>query len=732
MHTMLGGLELTENRRQRDVVEREALATWRADERRAALQTWADSSRVHVTATPAEAHTAILARWATARTAWADPHERIDRLLMLAHTNADVDALNHLAQQHRLAAGELDQATRYAVATGAALRLHVGDQVMTRTNNRALGVLNGQRGIVTSIDDAGRVTIERRGIGPDGPVLTHVTVPAGYVKRGGLQLAYAITAAKAQGLTSDQALVYGNGMDAHVLYPAMSRDRHRADLWLALDGLETDADRARLGIPAGEAEARQRAVDAYTASVHNDQPDGIVLAELGEAPEPIVPRRADPHAEPAEPQTAPRRDPVTDVDALAARVDALDDERLRQPTERDLLRERLQRIRLDPAGRRAADEQTRREVIAELRAIAAGDEPSGRFTREQLRDGLDAVRAQTTRRQRPAAAGRGGHVPAGAADAYVPWQRRPYGRVPTGQLADEITHAEQAAARITAAHARRQRAEQARLAEARAGRGPAMRELDQQRERLAAAVDAARQAEQHLQAARAHEDTARQARAEIRALEHSEHARSRLAKLLRPRADEVARQVRQLVDVAVRADHDAGQARAAAYPHEQLARRAPNAAQQLTELQRHWPARAAEAIRVDEKPPRTAGTLAAESFPQQRQSPEALLRRAAGLRAETTLRERLDPILARVEDLGRQTEQTRERAIRAKQQAAEHRSSPQPNRDHPPWTEHRPWRAITRDVKDARAQRRGRHAGRAGKGRATEVAPTEPVSATQG
>ncbi|WP_027661757.1 hypothetical protein, partial [Salinispora mooreana] len=394
-HTMLGGLELTENRRQRDVVEREALATWRADERRAALQTWADSGRVHVTATPAEAHTAILARWAAARTAWADPHERIDRLLMLAHTNADVDALNHLAQQHRLAAGELHQGTRYTVATGAALRLHVGDQVMTRTNNHALGVLNGQRGIVTSIDDAGRVTIERRGIGPDGPVLTHVTVPAGYVKRGGLQLAYAITAAKAQGLTSDQALVYGNGMDAHVLYPAMSRDRHRADLWLALDGLETDADRARLGIPAGEAEARQRAVDAYAASVDNDQPDGIVLAELGEAPEPILPRRADPHAEPAEPQTVPRRDPVTDVDALAARVDALDDERLRQPTERDLLRERLQRIRLDPAGRRAADEQTRREVIAELRAIAAGDEPSGRFTREQLRDGLDAARAQT-------------------------------------------------------------------------------------------------------------------------------------------------------------------------------------------------------------------------------------------------------------------------------------------------------------------------------------------------
>lgn len=666
VHAMVNGLELTENRRQVDVDERAALNAWRRAERRAALQTWSDTGRLHVTGTAEQAHTDMLERWTQARAAWSDPHDRIEKLLLLAHTNADVDALNTAAQQHRQQAGQLGQGARYALRDGGHLLLHVGDQVMTRTNNRDLAVLNGQRGIITGIDGrTGRLTVERRQLGADGPELVRVSLPRGYVHDGGVQLAYAITAAKAQGLTAERALVYGNGMDAHVLYPAMSRDQHRADLWLALQPLETDADRARHGTPNTEAEARQRAVDAYASSVRNDRPDGIVLAELGETPEPILPRRL-PAADtaPDQPQPTPRREPVVDVDALTARVDQLADAELRRPSERDLLRERLQRAGLDSAGLRTVDEQTRREVLAELRTIAAGEQPSGRFTREQLHEGLAVVRAETARRERQAATGAGGraeHVPAGANAGHVPWQQRPYGAVLTEQLGAEITRAEQAAARIAAAEAERQRAEQARLAAARAGRGPAMRELEQQREQLQAAVGAAGQAEQHLQAARAHEATARQAREQIRALQDAERGRSRLAKTLRPRQQDVDHQVRQLADVAVQADHDAGQARAAAYPHEQLVRRTPNATERLAELQRHWPARAAQAMSADEQPPGTPAMLTAQSFPQQRrQTPEALLARAAGLRAEAQLREGLDPGVNRTEDGARQTHADRQ------------------------------------------------------------------------
>lgn len=91
--------------------------------------------------------------------------------------------------------------------------------------------------------------LERREPGPDGPVLVRTWLPGHYLTAGGLTHAYAITAAKAQGLTAEQALVYGNAMDAHVLYPAMSRDRARVDLYLALHPLEDHTTRARHGQP---------------------------------------------------------------------------------------------------------------------------------------------------------------------------------------------------------------------------------------------------------------------------------------------------------------------------------------------------------------------------------------------------------------------------------------------------------------------------------------------------
>ncbi len=699
VHTMIGGLELSENRRQRDQVERHALAQWRADERRTALQTWADSDRVHVTTTPEQAHTAMLTTWAKARAQYPDPYDAIERLLMLAHTNTDVNALNTAAQQQLAQAGQLGSYGGYGLRAGGRLRLHIGDQVMTRTNDRTIGVLNGQRGIVTAIESqSGTVTIERRETGPDGPRLVQVNVPRAYIHTGGVQLAYAITAAKAQGLTADLALVYGNGMDAHVLYPAMSRDRERADLWLALDPLETDADRARLGVPGNPAEARQRAVDAYAAAVANDQPDRLVLTELGEEPDPVNPARrqlaqvnrlAADVGRTTERISEQRtvRQQVPDLDALIARVDALPEQQLRQPSDRDLLRERLQRARLDAGGRRAADEQTRQDVMAELREIADGGDPSGRFTRQQLHEGLTVVRAETDRltRATPYIAGRAEQVPAGARTGHMPWQQRPYGDVPTNQLAAEITRAEQAAARYAAAAAARQQAEQTRLAAARAGQGPTMIALQQQREQLISAVEAARQVEQHRQLAQAEQAKARAARDEIRDLEQAERSRNRVAKLLNPRTEQVAEQVRHLATVAGQADLAGRQAGSVADQHAQIVRRTPNAATRLTALERDWPTRAADAMAADEQPPRTPGMIAAQAFPPMRsQSAEAQSRRAAGLRAEAELRDGLDPGVARREDTSRGIALAQQQREQAARQAADRDHEYDYYRDHHP------------------------------------------------
>jgi conjugative relaxase-like TrwC/TraI family protein len=409
VHELVDGLQLSENRRQRDVQEREALATWRDDQRRAALDRWSASGRVHVTGTPEQAHTVMAQQWAELRRQWPDPHDQIEQLLMLAHTNADVDRLNHAARQVRAAAGELGAAHLWHPADGGAVTLAIGDVVMTRNNDRQAGVLNGHRGVITAVDEQGRLQVERREHGPDGPALVRVWLSAGYVEAGGVVPAYAITAAKAQGLTADRTLVYGNGMDAHVLYPAMSRDRDRVDLWLALHPLETDADRARHGTPRTEGEARARAVGAYAAALENDLPDRLVLTELGQAPQPVTPagrvlarvrqvaadtrRTVDEITALDDARPAPAA--VADVDALAARVAALPDEQMLRLSARDELRERLQRARLTPAQRQATDDHARRAVMRELQQIAAGGPPSGRHSRAQLDDALAIVRAET-------------------------------------------------------------------------------------------------------------------------------------------------------------------------------------------------------------------------------------------------------------------------------------------------------------------------------------------------
>ena len=290
VHELVDGLTLADNRRQVDQAERAALTLWRNEKRLEALLTWADAGRVHAADDAGQAHAGMLAVWDRTRREITDPHDRIAGLLLMAGTNADVDQLNAAAQAIRIAAGELDPAAgrTYRLAGGDQVVLHVGEQVMLRRNDRrsrttgGADVLNGYRGVITSIDRAGRVSVTWRQTGPDGPVLVTEQVDPAYVAAGGVQLGYAITVAKAQGLTSDRSVVYGAGLDANTLYSAMSRARHRVDLVLPRTLLETDTDRARLGEPASQDEALRRAINAYATKLAGDRPDRLVSTQLDE------------------------------------------------------------------------------------------------------------------------------------------------------------------------------------------------------------------------------------------------------------------------------------------------------------------------------------------------------------------------------------------------------------------------------------------------------------------
>jgi len=157
---------------------------------------------------------------------------------LLAPTNELVDRLNHRCQAHRLQAGDLDVDGRCLEQAG--VRLFVGDGIATRRNDRLLVtdqgemVRNRAQWTITAIHPDHSLTAQGR----------HGTVhlPARYVAEH-VELAYAATAAAAQGRTVDHSLLVVDGScDVRNLYVAMSRGTTSNRAYMTLRGEDTAAD----------------------------------------------------------------------------------------------------------------------------------------------------------------------------------------------------------------------------------------------------------------------------------------------------------------------------------------------------------------------------------------------------------------------------------------------------------------------------------------------------------
>jgi conjugative relaxase-like TrwC/TraI family protein len=211
----LDAIELTDNRRQRDPVERAALAELRDGDPAVGLDLLAEHA--HVTQHPDRVK-------ATERLVddWADAALDGDDALMLALHHRDVVTLNHLARARFHAGGALEPDALHAAGRDYA----IGDWIITTRNDYRHDLLNGQRGAIIAIDPGGRrllVDFEGRG---------RVVVPADYVDAGHVDHAYAITVHKAQGLTCDRAFVLGGEhLYREAGYTALSRGRHENRLY---------------------------------------------------------------------------------------------------------------------------------------------------------------------------------------------------------------------------------------------------------------------------------------------------------------------------------------------------------------------------------------------------------------------------------------------------------------------------------------------------------------------
>ena len=211
----LGAVELQEVHRQRDSWDRDALAALRRGE----LDTFARSYHEHgrlIAAPSANAARAAMVE------DWCAAHQSGASALMIAHRRRDVADLNARARERMRALGRLGADE---LRTGERA-FAVGDRVVTTRNNRAVGVVNGQAGVIAGLR-SGRLEVRF----DDG---RWAQIPERYARDGHLDHGYATTAHRAQGATVDRTFVLGSDeLYREWGYTALSRHRHDARFYVS-------------------------------------------------------------------------------------------------------------------------------------------------------------------------------------------------------------------------------------------------------------------------------------------------------------------------------------------------------------------------------------------------------------------------------------------------------------------------------------------------------------------
>jgi conjugative relaxase-like TrwC/TraI family protein len=226
----LGASELVENRRQQQAWEREALDLIRSGLVEEAVAAYQAQDRVVAADSKPAATLALLQDWWTA---WQQAeHDPTQEVIVLAARRVEVDRLNTACQELLAARSRLGR-ERLRVEDR---QLAVGDRVVCGHNAIGeFGVANGSRGTITALDPQAR-TLTLCLDGADG---REVILPRSYLDGRGrgernrrVDLAYATTGHRAQGLTRGRALVRLTGAeDVNWLYVQLSRARQDTRLY---------------------------------------------------------------------------------------------------------------------------------------------------------------------------------------------------------------------------------------------------------------------------------------------------------------------------------------------------------------------------------------------------------------------------------------------------------------------------------------------------------------------
>ncbi|MEJ1092947.1 MobF family relaxase [Microbacterium istanbulense] len=174
--------------------------------------------------------------------AWRADRDKGLISVLIAETHEDVTTLNRRARADLIHNKTLNPDREVELRDGTAAG--VGDTVITRRNDRRLRtttgrdwVRNGDIWTVTAVRDDGTIAIRKPGRRFGGTVV----VPAGYVADQ-VDLGYAVTAFRAQGVTTDTAHVLVEPTSTReTFYVAMTRGRHSNRAYVTLDRADDHA-----------------------------------------------------------------------------------------------------------------------------------------------------------------------------------------------------------------------------------------------------------------------------------------------------------------------------------------------------------------------------------------------------------------------------------------------------------------------------------------------------------
>ena len=214
----VGYVELAGVRRQRETWMQQATIDFGSGRNAEAIARYIENDMVHLEPDSQTARSHLIDNWSRDWEVGAD-------VLMLAHRNVDVHALNQSARELIKERGGLQDEHSFRTARGVR-QFAVGDRIVFLEKSRDLGVENGTFAVVEEAK-RGRISVQLA----DGRNV--VVAQNDYAN---LDYGYAATIHKSQGATVDTVHVLASpSMDAHMTYVALSRHRESVNLYAGGD-----------------------------------------------------------------------------------------------------------------------------------------------------------------------------------------------------------------------------------------------------------------------------------------------------------------------------------------------------------------------------------------------------------------------------------------------------------------------------------------------------------------